>query len=177
MNDKEKTEVLAAIEGKDVSEVMELLIKGGNRYSRRILRFFRWFCKWVPVSIMLFHFAGVCDFAQTPREMFVLHRENMTCYVFIYFMLYVLPMVIIFASRFFWLCWKYRVAFAYFFGVNALHIVYGSIFTTNEMVKPHYALMLLVAIFYLYAMADWFLKETRIGKKVFSGRLFKWMRI
>jgi hypothetical protein len=33
----------------DVTELMGILMKYGNRYSRRILKFFRWFCKYVPI--------------------------------------------------------------------------------------------------------------------------------
>lgn len=168
MTDKEKKEVLAAIDGKDVSEIMGLLAVSGNSYSRRILRFFRWFCKWSPVAIMTFHAYGIWDFGQNPRDMFVAHDENGVCYAFIYFMLYVLPMVIILASRFFWLCWRYRIPFFYFFGVNAIHIAYWNWYTTNGMVMSHYALMVMVAAFYAYGAADWFCGKTRVGRRLFS---------
>lgn len=53
----------------------------------------------------------------------------------IYFSVYVHPLVIILASRFFWLCYRYRIPmFIYLFGINAIHLVYGSIFTTNDVV-------------------------------------------
>lgn len=168
MTKEEESLILSAVQGKDVSEVMSLLMKNGNRYSRRILKFFRWFCKWVPVAIMCFHAFGIWEFSKHPREMFCLYEGNDACYLFIYFMVYVLPIVIILASRFFFLCWKYRIPFFYYFGVNALHAVYGSIFTANEMVMPHFALMGMVVCMYLYALADWFLKRTRIGRRIFS---------
>lgn len=56
---------------------------------------------------MFFHAYGIWDFSQHPKEMFVPHEENLPCYLFIYFMVYILPMVTILASRFFFLCWWY----------------------------------------------------------------------
>lgn len=156
------------MQGKDVSEVLAFLMRSGNRYSRRILRFFQWFCKWVPATVMCFHAFGVWEFSKHPREMFYLYEGNTACYLFIYFMVYVLPMVIILASRFFFLCWKYRIPFFYYFGVNAIHVCYGSIFTTNEMVMSHFTLMGMIACMYLYAFAEWFLKGTAIGRRLFA---------
>ena len=89
----------AMLKGKDISEVVNLMICAGNTYNRRILRFFRWFCKWIPIAVMLTHWYGLYDFSQHPREMFVLDSENTSCYLWIYFMVYVLPMVIIAASH------------------------------------------------------------------------------
>ena len=43
------------------------------------------------------------DFSRNPKEMFVVHKANWACYAFIYIMVYVLPMVLILASRFFWI--------------------------------------------------------------------------
>ena len=74
-------------------------------------------------------------------------------------------MVIIAASRFFFLCWRYRIPFFYFFGVNALHICYGSIFTTNEMVMPHFALIIMICIMYAYGFGEMLL-NTKLGKKL-----------
>ena len=62
MNDDDKRMFLALVKGKDISEIMSLLAESGNQYSRRILRFFRWFCKWVPVFIMAAHMYGMFDF-------------------------------------------------------------------------------------------------------------------
>lgn len=45
MNKEDESDLLKWLQDKDVSEVMSLLMKHGNRYSRRILKFFRWFCK------------------------------------------------------------------------------------------------------------------------------------
>ena len=115
MNKEDESYLLRWLQYKDISEVMDLLMRHGNRYSRRILKFFRWFCKYVPIIIMCFHAYGMWDFSQHPREMFITNNENFPCYLFIYFMVYILPMVLILASRFFFLCWRYRIPFFYFF--------------------------------------------------------------
>ena len=86
MTKEEQEEVMELLRGRDVSDVLGVLMHTGNRYSRRTLRFFRWFCKWVPVMIMLFHMYGMWDFGNNPREMFLVHEENAACYAFIYFM-------------------------------------------------------------------------------------------
>lgn len=99
MNDDDKRMFLALVKGKDISEIMSLLAESGNQYSRRILRFFRWFCKWVPILIMTAHMYGMFDFSRNPKEMFEVHKANWACYAFIYIMVYILPMVIILASR------------------------------------------------------------------------------
>ncbi len=163
--ESEEESLKSMLKGKDISEVVNLMICAGNTYNRRILRFFRWFCKWVPIAVMLAHWYGLYDFSQHPRDMFTLDNENTACYLWIYFMTYVLPMVIIAASRFFFLCWRYRIPFFYFFGVNALHICYGDIFTTNEMVIPHFALVLFIIILYAYAFGEMAL-NTKLGRKL-----------
>ena len=99
----------------DVTELMGMIMKHGNRYSRRILKFFRWFCKYIPFSIMCFHAYGIWDFSQHPREMFVPYDENMPCYIFIYFMVYILPMGDDPGKSFFLLCWYHRIPFILFF--------------------------------------------------------------
>lgn len=114
MNKEDEGELLRWLQDKDVSEVMSLLMKHGNRYSRRILKFFRWFCKYVPIIIMCFHAYGMWNFSRHPREMFIPYVENTPCYLYIYFMVYILPMVIILASRLFFLCWRYRIPFSTF---------------------------------------------------------------
>ncbi len=164
-NDAEREKLKKMLKGWDVSEVVDIMLRSENTYSRRILRFFRWFCKWMPIAIMLAHWYGLHDFSQHPREMFVADSENTVCYAWIYFMAYLLPMVIIAASRFFFLCWRYRIPFFYFFGVNALHLGYGSLFTTNEMVKPHYSLMIMTILLYMYGFGEMLL-NTKAGKKL-----------
>lgn len=150
----------------DVTELMGMLMKYGNRYSRRILKFFRWFCKYVSITIMLFHAYGMWDFSQHPREMFITNNENFPCYLFIYFMIYILPMVLILASRFFFLCWRYRIPFFYFFGVNAAHIVEWSWYTTQDMIDSCFTVMIVTAMFYIYGFADMFISRTRLGRKI-----------
>lgn len=73
---EQEAEVQRLIKDIDVTELMSMLMKHGNRYSRRILKFFRWFCKYVPITIMLFHAYGMWDFSQHPREMFITNNEN-----------------------------------------------------------------------------------------------------
>lgn len=89
MTTEQREQIMKLLEGRDVSEVLNLLMHTGNRYSRRTLRFFRWFCKWAPVTIMLFHMYGMWDFGHNPREMFVVHEENAACYAFIYYAVYI----------------------------------------------------------------------------------------
>lgn len=165
---KESTDerLASLLRGRDVSEVINLMMKSGNIYNRRILRFFKWFCKWIPLAIMLTHWYGIYDFGQHPRPMFTLDAANTFCYLWMYFMIYVLPMVIILASRFFFLCWRYRIPFFYFFGVNAMHIGYWSIFTTNDMVKPHFCLMAMILMMYTYGFIEMFF-NTKLGKRIF----------
>ena len=166
MNKEDEGNLLRWLQDKDISEVMDLLMKHGNRYNKRILKFFRWFCKYVPIAIMLFHAYGIWEFSQHPREMFIPHNENMPCYIFIYFMVYVLPMVTILASRFFFLCWRYRIPFMYFFGINAVHIVGWNWYTTNDMVDSSFTIMAVTALFYLYAFVDMFVNRTKLGRKI-----------
>ena len=90
----------------------------------------------------------------------------MPCYIFIYFMVYVLPMVTILASRFFFLCQWYRIPFMYFLGINAAHIVELSWYTTNDMVDSCFTVMVVTAIFYLYSFAKMFANETKLGRKI-----------
>lgn len=162
----EEERLKALLKGKDISEVVNLMLNTGNSYNRRILRFFRWFCKWMPIAIMLTHWYGLYDFSQHPREMFLLDSENTSCYLWIYFMAYVLPMVIIAASRFFFLCWRYRIPFFYFFGVNAMHLCYWNIFTTNDMVMPHFCLIAMILMMYAYGFGEMVL-NTRLFKRIF----------
>lgn len=153
MTQEQEAEVQRLIKDIDVTELMGMLMKHGNRYSRRILKFFRWFCKYVPITLMCFHAYGIWDFSQHPREMFIPYEENFPCYLFIYFMVYILPMVTILASRFFFLCWWYRIPFYYWY-------------TTKSMVDSCYTVMAITAMFYLYAFADMIINRTKIGRKI-----------
>ena len=137
-----EAEVQRLLKNVDVTELMDMIKKHGNRYSRRILKF----CKYVPIIIMFFHAYVIWELSQHPREMFIPYNENMPCYIFIYFMVYVLPMVTILASRFFFLCQWYRIPFMYFLGINAAHIVEW--YTTNDMVDSCFTVMVVTAIFF-----------------------------
>ena len=166
MTQEQEAEVQRLIKDIDVTELMDMLKKHGIRYSRRILKFFRWFCKYVPIIIMFFHAYGIWEFSQHPREMFIPYNENMPCYIFIYFMVYVLPMVTILASRFFFLCQRYRIPFIYFLGINAAHIVEWSWYTTKDMVDSCFTVMVVTTIFYLYSFARMFVNDTKLGRKI-----------
>ncbi len=88
---------------------------------------------------------------------------------FVYFMVYVLPGVIILASRFFCLCWKFRIPFFYLFGVNAIHLGMGSWYTTVAMIEAHERLAILIVLLYAYGATDWFLNKTICGRKIFPS--------
>lgn len=182
MSKSEEEEVLQFIEGKDlvsvmsialkgldVSEIINLILLSGRGYSAKLLKFFKWYCQVMPVFIMLFHIACMYVFAQHSKEMGKWYEENMLCYALIYFSVYIHPMIIIPASRFFWLCYRYRIPlFIYFLGVNAVHLVYGNIFTTNDMVRPTLSILVLTLFFYLYGFVDKWLcgsgKQSMISK-------------
>ena len=83
MNKEDENYLLHWLQDKDLSEVMNLLMKHGNLYSRRILKLFRWFCKYVPIIIMCFHAYGIWNFSQNHREMFIPYAENMPCYIYV----------------------------------------------------------------------------------------------
>ena len=168
MTNEQERQLASILQGIDISDVLKVVSERGNQYSRRILKFFRWFCKYVPITIMCFHAYGIWDFSQNPREMFIPYAENMPCYLFIYFMVYVLPMVAILASRFFFLCWRYRIPFFYFFGINAAHIVEWSWYTTRNMIDSCFTVMVVTALFYLYGFAEIFIGKTKLGRKLFS---------
>lgn len=163
VNDKTLVDLLR---GRDISEVVNLMMHSGSIYNRRILKFFRWFCKWMPIAIMLAHWYGIYDFAQDNRPTFILARATIFADVWAYFMLYILPLVIILASRFFFLCWRYRIPFYYFIGVNAIHLAYLSPFTTADMIMTHYCLMIFICIAYIVGFLEMFFKSD-MGKKIF----------
>lgn len=166
MTKEDEAEVQRLLKNVDVTELMDMLMKHGNLYSRRILKFFRWFCKYVPITIMCFHAYGIFEFSKHPREMFIPYAENTPCYLFIYFMVYVLPMVIILASRFFFLCWRYRIPFFYYFGINAAHIVEWNWYTTKNMIDSCFTIMIVTAIFYLYGFTEMFISRSKLGRKI-----------
>ena len=170
MEGKDLAQVMSVLlHGLDVSEIINLVILSGRGYSVRLLTFFKWYCQIMPIFIMVFHIACMYVFDQHSKEMGIWYKENMICYAFIYFAVYIHPMIIIPASRFFWLCYRYRIPlFIYFLGVNAVHIVYGGIFTTNEMVRPTIVIVVLTLLFYVYGFIDKWLcdgtKQSLISK-------------
>ena len=107
MTQEQEEQLERLLKGIDISDVLKVASERGNRYNRRILKFFRWFCKWAPVFIMCVHIYGMLAFAHHPREMIVPIKGNTACYLFIYLMVYIMPMIIILASRFF-KKWKVR---------------------------------------------------------------------
>lgn len=150
----------------DISDVMNVYIGTCRGYSRRLLKFFRWVSKWIPLAIMVTHAYGTWEFSKHPRELFILQNGNTTCYLFIYFMVYIMPLLLVLSSRFFLLCWRYRIPFYYYLGVNSIHIGHGSIFTTNEMITGHWCLMIMTLGFYAYGFMTIFLKQNPIGKRI-----------
>ena len=121
----------------------------------------RGLCEVMPLFIMLFHIACMVTFASHEKEMCVWFKENWVSAAFIYFSVYIHPLVLILASRFFWLCYRWRIPMIiYLFGINAIHIVYWNVFTTNEMVESNVVILVMTIIFYVYGFAD----------KYFSGK-------
>lgn len=167
MTKEEEDRILEMMRNKDVGEVLALLMRSGNRYSRRLLKFIQWVTKWVPIGIMVWHVFAMWDFSNNPREMFIVHSEHWPSYTFIYVLLYIMPMVLILFSRFFWLCWVYRIPFFYYFGVNAVHLTYWSWYTTNEMVMSCMSVIVMTMVFYVYWCMDSFFTKTRMGRKIF----------
>ena len=164
--EREKNELAELLRGKDISEVVNMMICAGNTYNRRILRFFRWFSRWIPIVIMVTHWIGLLDFFNSTRPTLVLEMNNQLCGSWAYVMMYILPFAIMPASRFFFLCWKYRIPFVYFFGVNAIHLCYWNALTTKEMLMAHVVVIAMTCITYLYALIDGFLKS-KLGRKLF----------
>lgn len=173
MEGKDLTQVLSVLlHGLDVSEIINLVILSGRGYSVKLLKFFKWYCQLMPIFIMMFHVACMYVFAQHSKEMGIWYEENMMCYALIYFAVYIHPMIIIPASRFFWLCYRWRIPLIiYFLGVNAVHLVYGNIFTTNDMVQPTWCMLTLTVFFYGYGFVDkWFCGK---GKQCLISRIQK----
>lgn len=83
MTQEQEQEVQRLIKDIDVTELMNLLMKHGNRYSRRILKFFRWFCKYVPITLMCFHAYGMWDFSHI-HETCLSHTQKIRLAIFTY---------------------------------------------------------------------------------------------
>lgn len=165
MTEQEEDVLLRYADKHDISDVMKVLMHSRNRYSKRKLKFFKWFCKWIPIVLMCAHGAAMLDFSQNHYDMFKPYDDNWMSYVFTYVMLYILPMVIVLASRFFYLCWRYQIPFFYFAGVNAIHLCYWSWYTTNEMAMAHRVLIVFIAGLYLWGFAELFF-DTKIGRRI-----------
>ena len=145
----------------DVSEIINVIILAGRGYSIKLLTWFKYYCEVMPLFIMLFHIACMVTFASHEKEMCVWFKENWVSAAFIYFSVYIHPLVLILASRFFWLCYRWRIPMIiYLFGINAIHIVYWNVFTTNEMLEANVVILVMTIIFYVYGFAD----------KYFSGK-------
>ena len=76
MTQEQEAEVQRLVKDIDVTELMGMIMKHGNRYSRRILKFFRWFCKYIPFSIMCFHGYGIWDFSRKRLRVYTLHNSK-----------------------------------------------------------------------------------------------------
>lgn len=74
--------------------------------NRSIFFFYEKSLRYVPVFLMLCHMYGVYSFHDNPREILIDIRENEECIAYLYFMVYVFPVVFMLpASHFFRLCW------------------------------------------------------------------------
>ena len=73
--------------------------------NRSIFFFYEKSLRYVPVFLMLCHWYGVYSFHENPREILIDIRENEECIVYLYFMVYIFPVVFMLpASHFFKLC-------------------------------------------------------------------------
>lgn len=124
----------------------------GGFPSRGIVSFYEWVMRYVPVLIMLAHWYGTWDFHHQPRPILLDNKDNEACVAFVYFMVYVFPIISMMpASHFFRLCWIYRIPFYYLIGVNAVRLIYGKWLITSEMVVANITLVILTVTLYFYA--------------------------
>ena len=78
--------------------------------NRSIFFFYEKSLRYVPVFLMLCHWYGVYSFHDNPREILIDVRENEECIAYLYFMVYIFPVVFMLpASHFFKLCWIWRI--------------------------------------------------------------------
>lgn len=159
--------------GMDVSEMINVIILAGRGYSVKLLTWFKYYCEVMPLFIMLFHVACMVTFASHGKEMCAWFKENWVSAAFIYFSVYIHPLVLILASRFFWLCYRWRIPMIiYLFGINAIHIVYWNVFTTNEMVEANVVILVMTIIFYV-TINDWCVLWGEMVKRN-AGKIKKW---
>ncbi len=86
MTQEQEAEVQRLIKDVDVTELMGMLMKHGNRYSRRILKFFRWYCKYMPLSLMSFTLMVSGTFLSIPKKCLFLTKK--ICHVISSFILW-----------------------------------------------------------------------------------------
>lgn len=123
--------------------------------NRSIFFFYEKSLRYVPVFLMLCHMYGVYSFHDNPREILIDIRENEECIAYLYFMVYVFPVVFMLpASHFFRLCWLWRIPFVYFIGTNAIRLYYGSWLITNEMYDADIILILMTLALYVCAFVQ-----------------------
>lgn len=167
MTKEEEKRVKLALQEFGIAEILEILIEISSSYNRRIIKFFRHFCEYFPICFMLAHMYGIYDISQNPRDIFISEIDNISCQLLIYIMVYVTPMIMVIASELFHFCWRFRIPFFYLVGVNAIHIAYGSFFTTTEMITAHIVVGVMILMLYLYGFTELFV-NSKIGKRIFK---------
>lgn len=119
---------------------------------RGVVRFYEWLMRYVPIAIMMAHWYGTWDFHHQPRAILLDNQDNEACVAFLYFMVYVFPLISMLpASFFFRLCWIYRIPFYYLFGVNVIRLIHGNWLITSSMMPLNYTLIVLTIYTYIYA--------------------------
>lgn len=104
--------------------------------NRSIFFFYEKSLRYVPVFLMLCHWYGVYSFHENPREILIDIRENEECIVYLYFMVYIFPVVFMLpASHFFKLCWiwRYRLSTSLAPTLSASITAHGSLPTRCTM--------------------------------------------
>lgn len=61
--------------------------------NRSIFFFYEKTLRYVPILLMLCHWYGVYSFHDNPREILIDIRENEECIAYLYFMVYIFPVV------------------------------------------------------------------------------------
>ena len=123
--------------------------------SRPIFYFYDKGLRYVPIVIMLCHWYGTFHFHSNPHEFIFDTNGNKPCILFFYFMAYVFPVLFMLpASRFFKLCWIYRIPFIYLIGINIIRAYYQSYIITNEMYEADLVLIALTLCLYICGLAQ-----------------------
>ena len=130
--------------------------------NRSIFFFYEKALRYVPILLMLCHWYGVYSFHDNPREIVIDIRENEECIAYLYFMVYIFPVVFMLpASHFFKLCWIWRIPFVYIIGTNAIRIYYRSWFITNEMYDADFILIIMTLALYACAFVQMICRSFR----------------